>query len=133
VLKRSVELYKTSSRNRPRDRWKMTGCLRLATTADRWTEFKRLATTARSFGMDMELISPAEVKKMWPLLETSTSWAPRGCRPTARPHLRHHASLARGARMHGATILKGCASPASPSKAGASRRFDTDGPIACER
>ena len=51
--------------------WKQTGCLRLATHRDRWTEYQRLATTARSFGMDMHLLSPAEVKSMWPLLETS--------------------------------------------------------------
>ncbi len=40
----------------------MTGCLRLATNPDRWTEFRRLATTARSFGMEMHLISPEEVE-----------------------------------------------------------------------
>ena len=81
VLKRSVELYKTlEAETGLATGWKMTGCLRLATNDDRWTEFKRLATTARSFGMEMELISPAEVKKMWPLLETSdligASWLP---------------------------------------------------------
>ena len=38
-------------------------------TEDRWTEYRRLATTARSFGMEMELVSPAEVKRMWPLME----------------------------------------------------------------
>jgi hypothetical protein len=42
--------------------WKMTGCLRLATNEDRWTEFKRQATTASSFGMEMHLISPEEAK-----------------------------------------------------------------------
>ena len=81
VLKRSVELYKTlEAETGLATGWKMTGCLRLATTPDRWTEFKRLATTARSFGMDMELISPEETKKLWPLLETSdllgASWLP---------------------------------------------------------
>ena len=47
VLKRSVELYKTlEAETGLATGWKMTGCLRLATTDDRWTEFKRLATTA---------------------------------------------------------------------------------------
>ena len=81
VLKRSVELYKTlEAETGLATGWKMTGCLRLATTDDRWTEYKRLATTARTFGMEMELISPDEVKRMWPLLETSdligASWLP---------------------------------------------------------
>ncbi|HWA18703.1 MAG TPA: FAD-binding oxidoreductase, partial [Devosia sp.] len=59
VLKHSVELYKTlEAETGLATGWKMTGCLRLATTPDRWTEYKRLATTARSFGMDMDLISP---------------------------------------------------------------------------
>src|ERR1700754_3604474 len=72
VLKYSVDLYKRlDAETGLATGWKMTGCLRLATNEDRWTEFKRLATTARSFGMDMELISPAEVKKLWPLMETS--------------------------------------------------------------
>ena len=48
----------------------MTGCLRLATNKDRWIEYQRLATTAQSFGMEMNLLSPSEVKKMFPLLET---------------------------------------------------------------
>ncbi len=58
----------------------MTGCLRLATNQDRWTEFRRLATTAKSFGMEMHLITPSEVKTMFPLLETGdlvgASWLP---------------------------------------------------------
>ncbi len=49
------------------------GCLRLATNQDRWTEFKRLATTAGSFGMEMHLVSPEEVKRMWPADECRRS------------------------------------------------------------
>src|SRR5687767_11651583 len=72
VLKYSVELYKRlEAETGLATGWKMTGCLRLATSEDRWTEFRRLATTAKSFGMDMQLISPAEVKKMWPLMDVS--------------------------------------------------------------
>ncbi|RVC45089.1 FAD-binding oxidoreductase, partial [Mesorhizobium sp. M4A.F.Ca.ET.090.04.2.1] len=81
VLKYSVELYKgLEAETGLATGWKMTGCLRLATNADRWTEFRRLATTAKSFGMDMQLLSPDEVKKMWPLMETGdlvgASWLP---------------------------------------------------------
>ena len=88
--------------------WKMTGCLRLATNADRWTEFKRLATTARSFGMDMHLLSPAEVKAMWPLMETGdlvgASWLPTDGQASPSDITQ---SLAKGARMHGARIFEG--------------------------
>ncbi len=63
VLKYSVDLYKKLDAETGLETgWKMTGCLRLATNQDRWTEYKRLATTAQSFGMEMHLLSPAEVK-----------------------------------------------------------------------
>ena len=35
--------------------WKMNGGLRLACNQERWTEVKRQATTAHSFGLDMQL------------------------------------------------------------------------------
>src|SRR5690606_12005354 len=88
--------------------WKMTGCLRLATNADRWTEYKRLATTARSFGMEMHLVSPDEVKRMWPLMEVSdlvgASWLPTDGQASPSDITQ---SLAKGARMHGARIFEG--------------------------
>ena len=37
--------------------WKRNGGLRLACNEDRWIEVKRQATTARSFGLDMHLLS----------------------------------------------------------------------------
>lgn len=109
VLKRSVELYKSLKDETGLDTgWKMTGCLRLATNQDRWTEYKRLATTARSFGMDMELISPAEVKKMWPLMEVSdlvgATFLPTDGQASPTDITQ---SLAKGARMHGARIFEG--------------------------
>ncbi len=109
VLKYSVDLYKGLAAETGLDTgWKMTGCLRLATTADRWTEYKRLATTARSFGMDMELVSADEVKRMWPLMDTSdligASWLPTDGQASPSDVTQ---SLAKGARMHGAKIVEG--------------------------
>jgi sarcosine dehydrogenase len=109
VLKYSVDLYKGLAAETGLDTgWKMTGCLRLATTEDRWTEYKRLATTARSFGMDMELVSPGEVKAMWPLMDTSdligASWLPTDGQASPSDITQ---SLAKGARMHGAKIVEG--------------------------
>ncbi len=109
VLKYSVDLYKGLAAETGLDTgWKMTGCLRLATTQDRWTEYKRLATTARSFGMDMELVSADEVKRMWPLMDTSdligASWLPTDGQASPSDITQ---SLAKGARMHGAKIIEG--------------------------
>lgn len=48
ALKYSVDLYKRlEAETGLATGWKMAGCLRLATTPDRWTESRRLATTAR--------------------------------------------------------------------------------------
>ena len=41
--------------------WKMNGGLRLACNEERWTEVKRQATTAHSFGLDMQLLTPKEL------------------------------------------------------------------------
>ena len=108
VLKYSVELYKNLKEETGLETgWKMTGCLRLATNQDRWTEYKRLATTARSFGMDMHLVSPEEVKRMWPLMDVSdlvgASWLPTDGQASPSDITQ---SLARGARMHGAKLIE---------------------------
>jgi len=108
VLKYSVDLYKRlDAETGLATGWKMTGCLRLATTPDRWTEYQRLATTARSFGMDMHLITPAEVAQMWPLMDTSdligASWLPTDGQASPSDITQ---SLAKGARMHGARIVE---------------------------
>lgn len=109
VLKYSVDLYKGLAAETGLDTgWKMTGCLRLATNPDRWTEYRRLATTARSFGMEMHLVSPDEVKRMWPLMDTSdlvgASWLPTDGQASPSDITQ---SLAKGARMHGARLHEG--------------------------
>lgn len=109
ILKYSVELYKNLKAETDLETgWKMTGCLRLATNQDRWTEYKRLATTARSFGMDMHLVSPAEVKAMWPLMNVGdlvgASWLPTDGQASPSDITQ---SLAKGARMHGAKFHEG--------------------------
>lgn len=109
VLKYSVDLYKRLAAETGLETgWKMTGCLRLATTPDRWTEYRRLATTARSFGMEMELLSADEVKRIWPLMDTSdligASWLPTDGQASPSDITQ---SLAKGARMQGARFFEG--------------------------
>lgn len=109
VLKYSVELYKNLAKETGLETgWKMTGCLRLACNEDRWIEYKRLATTAQSFGMEMHLLSPKEVKAMWPLMEVSdlvgASFLPTDGQASPSDIAQ---SLAKGARMHGAKFFEG--------------------------
>ena len=108
VLKYSVELYKgLEAETGLATGWKMSGCLRLATNQDRWTEFRRTATTAKSFGMEMHLLSPAETKHMFPLMDVSdlvgASWLPTDGQASPSDITQ---SLAKGARMHGAKLFE---------------------------
>ncbi|MBI1383492.1 MAG: FAD-dependent oxidoreductase [Rhizobiales bacterium] len=108
VLKYSVDLYKRLAGETGLETgWRMTGCLRLACNADRWTEYRRLATTARSFGMEMHLLAPGEVAAMWPLMDVSdlvgATFLPTDGQASPSDITQ---SLARGARMHGARIFE---------------------------
>ncbi len=136
VLKYSVDLYKgLEAETGLATGWKMTGCLRLATNQDRWTEFKRLATTAGSFGMDMHLVSPEEVKNMWPLMKVDdlvgASWLPTDGQASPSDITQ---SLAKGARMHGAKIVENVRVTGFEMKDGRIVAVKTtDGDVACEK
>jgi len=136
VLKYSVELYKGLAAETGLDTgWKMTGCLRLATNPDRWTEFRRLATTAKSFGMEMHLISPEEVRQMWPLMDVSdlvgASWLPTDGQASPSDITQ---SLAKGARMHGARIAEGVKVTGFVMAGNRITHVETDqGRIACDK
>jgi 4-methylaminobutanoate oxidase (formaldehyde-forming) len=108
VLKYSVDLYdRLAEETGLETGWKMSGCLRLACNEDRWTEYKRLATTAGSFGMDMHLLSPSEVKSMWPLMNVDdlvgATFLPTDGQASPSDITQ---SLAKGARMHGAKLFE---------------------------
>lgn len=109
LLKKSVELYRTlETETGLQTGWKMTGCLRLARNQDRWIEFKRQATTARSFGMEMQLLSPREAQSKFPLMEiddlVGASFLPTDGQASPSDITQ---ALAKGARMHGARICEG--------------------------
>lgn len=89
--------------------WKMNGGLRLACTPERWTEVKRQATTAHSFGLQMDLLTPQEALELWPLMNIDDVIG-AAFMPTdgqANPSDITQA-LAKGARMAGAKILEDC-------------------------
>lgn len=136
VLKYSVDLYeKLAGETGLETGWKMSGCLRLACNQDRWTEYKRLATTAGSFGMEMALLSPQEVKAMWPLLEigdlVGASFLPTDgqANPTDITQ-----SLVKGARMHGARLFEGVRVTGFVREGDRITAVETEqGAIACEK
>ncbi len=72
LLGYSIELYnKLEQETGLATGWKMNGGLRLACNQERWTEVKRQATTAHSFGLDMQLMTATEAQDLWPLMDIS--------------------------------------------------------------
>ncbi len=108
LLGESVKLYRTlEAETGLATGWKMNGGLRLACTEERWIEVKRQATTARSFGLEMHLLSPAEARKLWPLMDVAdvrgAAFLPTDGQASPSDITQ---SLARGARMAGAKIFE---------------------------
>ena len=108
LLGHSVALYRNlEAETGLQTGWKMNGGLRLACNADRWTEVKRQATTAHSFGLEMHLLTPREAQDLWPLM-TIDDLVGAAYLPTdgqANPSDITQ-SLARGARMAGVSIFE---------------------------
>ncbi len=136
LMRASVDLYKRlEAETGLATGWRETGCLRLATTAERWTEFRRQATTARSFGLDMHLLTPAEAKALWPPIETGdllgATFMPSDGQASPSDVTQ---ALARGARGHGARIVEGVACLEFDVKHGRVAGVVTSaGTIACEK
>ncbi|MCP3692802.1 MAG: FAD-binding oxidoreductase, partial [Planctomycetaceae bacterium] len=72
LLKYSVELYdQLEAETGQATGWRKNGGLRLACNDERWTEVRRQAATAHSFGLEMHLLSPKETQELWPLMDAS--------------------------------------------------------------
>lgn len=71
MLKMSVELYdRLQGECGHAVDWKKVGSLRLASSPERMREVHQLATMAKSFGLEMEIISAAEAQTLFPLMVT---------------------------------------------------------------
>jgi 4-methylaminobutanoate oxidase (formaldehyde-forming) len=108
LLGESVKLYgRLEAETGLATGWKQNGGLRLACNAERWTEVKRQATTARSFGLEMHLLSPLEAQKLWPLMQVEdvvgAAFLPTDGQASPSDITQ---SLAKGARNHGAKIFE---------------------------
>jgi len=114
--------------------WKACGSVSVARTKERMTLLKRSVATARSFGIEAELISPSEAGRLWPLMRTDdlegAVWLPGDgkANPTDLTQ-----SLARGARNGGARLIEGVRVTGFDIRAGRVQGVRTDqGDIACE-
>jgi glycine cleavage system aminomethyltransferase T/glycine/D-amino acid oxidase-like deaminating enzyme len=108
LLGHSVALYRSLEEETGlASGWKMNGGLRLACNEARWIELKRQTSSARSFGLDMHLLSPREAQQLWPLMEISdlvgAAFLPTDGQVNPSDITQ---SLAKGARQRGAKLFE---------------------------
>jgi 4-methylaminobutanoate oxidase (formaldehyde-forming) len=108
LLKNSVDLYnRLEQETGLATGWKMNGGLRLACNQERFTEIKRQATTAHSFGLEMQVLTPQEAQKLWPVMDISdvvgAAFLPTDGQANPADIAQ---SLAKGARQNGVKIFE---------------------------
>jgi 4-methylaminobutanoate oxidase (formaldehyde-forming) len=135
LLGQSVALYdRLEAETGQATGWKMNGGLRLACNKERWTEVRRQATTARSFGLEMELLSPEEARALWPIMEVhdvvGAAFLPTDGQANPSDITQ---ALARGARSRGVRIFEDTRVTGIETRDGRVCAVVTDtGRIACE-
>ncbi len=86
-----------------------TGSLAVAASAARLEELKRGASMARSFGLEVDIVTPAEAQALWPLLHTQdlagAVYLPKDGRTNPIDTTQ---ALARGAKSRGVRIIENC-------------------------
>ena len=104
----STDLYRRLKDETGHDpAWREVGGLRLASSAERMEEIKRLVGMAGSFGVPMELVSPKEAQDMFPLMSidgvVGAAYTPNDgvIDPTGLTN-----ALATGAKSRGARIFQ---------------------------
>ncbi|MEZ5864162.1 MAG: FAD-dependent oxidoreductase [Geminicoccaceae bacterium] len=134
LLGYSVELYdRLEAETGLATGWQRNGGLRLACNADRWTEVRRQATTAHSFGLEMHLLSAKEAQALWPLMQVDdvvgAAFLPTDGQANPSDIAQ---ALARGARARGARIVEDVAVTGFVVEQGRIRAVETDqGRVAC--
>jgi 4-methylaminobutanoate oxidase (formaldehyde-forming) len=135
LMQHSVELYgRLEAETGMAIDWKPVGSLRLASSKPRWSEIRRLATTARSFGFELHLMSAAEARQIFPFMTTDgvegAAFIPSdGYVDPSSLTL----ALAAGARRAGARIVEGVRVTGFEVAARRVRAVVTDrGRIACD-
>ena len=136
LLGYSVDLYqRLEAETGQATGWKMNGGLRLACNDERWTEVKRQATTAKSFGLDMQLLTASEAQDLWPLMQVDdvvgAAFLPTDGQVSPSDVTM---ALAKGARQAGVTICEHTDVLSIEVVDGIVRAVNTDrGRIACEK
>ena len=135
MLQRSVELYDGLEKETGQAiDWKKVGSLRLACSPERLLEIKRSATMAKSFGLEMQIISAKDAQDLFPLMTTTdviaAAYLPSDgyIDPASVAQ-----ALAKGARAKGARIVEGARVTAIRVDGRRATRIETEtGDYTCE-
>jgi dimethylglycine dehydrogenase len=110
------------------------GNLRLAMNAERMDEYHQYAATARTIGVDVRFLTPAEIGELWPLCDTGGLVG--GIHHPGDGYIQPAdltQALARGARARGATIYRNTRVLGIERDASGAWRVATDqGDILCD-
>lgn len=114
--------------------FRRNGSLPIARTNERFTEIKRLASLGKVFGVETEILSPAEVKARYPLLDDSQIVGGMFVPGDGQTNpVDTTMALAKGARIGGARIFEGVAVTGISVEKGRVRSVQTEtGSIVCE-
>ena len=114
--------------------FRRSGSISVARTKERLIELKRGASMAKCFGVEVEVISPGDAGRLWPLMRTDdlagAVWIPRDGRTNP---IDTTLALAKGARKGGATLVENVTVTGIHRQNGAATGVSTDrGDIACD-
>ncbi len=114
--------------------WKQCGSVNVAATKERWQVLKKQAALARSFGVEVQLITPKEAGDLYPVMRTDdlhgALWIPGDGKANPADLCM---SLAKGARRRGVKMLEGVEVTGVITKNGRVSGVQTaQGDVACE-
>jgi len=114
--------------------WKQCGSVNVARTPERWIVFQRQAAMARSFGIEVDLLTPKQALEKWPLLRIEdlqgALWFPADGKANPADLAQ---SLAKGARNLGVRIQEGVRVEKIDVAGGFVKGVQTAaGPVQCE-
>lgn len=120
MLKRSVAMYdRLEAETGMAFDWKKVGSLRLAATRERLLEAKRLATMARSFDLEMSIVTAEEAKALFPYIDATglegAAFIPSDghvdpaslCQAIAAGARKYGAEIRQGVKVTGFTVTDG--------------------------
>jgi glycine cleavage system aminomethyltransferase T/glycine/D-amino acid oxidase-like deaminating enzyme len=109
MSKYGIELYSTlEAETGLATGWKQCGSVNVARTPERWQVLKKQAALARSFGVEVQLITPKEAGDLYPVMRTDdlqgAIWIPGDGKANPADLCM---SLAKGARNRGVRMVEG--------------------------